>query len=173
MFWNASSPHLNLLQAICRVSFPVYLDFLLTSTAPSIILVDDIKCVRKINLCPCKSMWFRGEKKNQRKKARHYKCWKLGFDLLILMIPYWNRLPKELAESPSLETFMRCADVELRDVVITGLGNVRWCLDLMLNVFSNLNDDYSSMSSCIIFFIALSSFLQLWPIIAPTLPVCT
>jgi len=33
------------------------------------------------------------------------------------IIKHWNRLPREVVDTPSLEVFNRCVDVALRDVV--------------------------------------------------------
>jgi len=52
------------------------------------------------------------------------------------VVRHWNRLPREVVKSPSLEVFEKRVYVALRGLV--GIVVLGGCLDLILEVFSNL-----------------------------------
>jgi len=65
---------------------------------------------------------------------------------------HWNRLPREVVESPSQEIFKRHVDMALRDLVQCVLAVLGLHLDSILKDFSNLNESmiflvYDSMNT--------------------------
>jgi len=62
-------------------------------------------------LCSC--ITFKKKKEEKKKRARLL----LLFIYTQIMIRHWNRLPREVVESPSLQVFKKRVDVALRNMV--------------------------------------------------------
>ena len=54
-------------------------------------------------------------------------------------VKHWNRLPREVVESPSPEVFKKCVCIPERQVLVGMVVMGCWLEQMILEVFSNLN----------------------------------